>query len=158
MKKIISLVAFLAMTLVTPVNADISPRTSGNGYDYGTFVHNGVAYNYSHSLYNIGSGLGASLFTTASVIHQHSSLRATFTTATHGIDTNYSDPVICYAVCNGANPVYSKYNDPTGIINGSASVIILSNPVFKSDIEISFWCVIGLKLTECCLKIHYFWY
>lgn len=138
MKKKFSLVAILAMSLITPVNADSSPGASGNGYDYGTFIHNGVAYNYSHSLYNIGNGLGASLFATASVIHQHSSVRGTFITATHGIDTNYSDPVICHDVCNGANPVYSKYNDSTKIISGSASVIILSNPVFKSDIEISF--------------------
>ncbi len=80
MKKIISLVAILAMSLFTPVNADISPRTSGNGYSYGTHVHNGATYNYSHSFYNIGSGLGVSFYTPANVIRQHSSVRGTFLT------------------------------------------------------------------------------
>ena len=140
MKKIISLVAFLAMTLVTPVNADISPRASGNGFSYGSFMHNGTSYTYNHSFYNIGSGLGVSFYTPARVTRQHSSVRGTFTTASHGIATNYSSAVT-YANAieySYANPVYCQYSDPTGIVSGDASITVLSNPVFRSDIRINF--------------------
>ncbi len=138
MKKIISLVAILAMTLVTPVNADISPRASGNGYSYGKFRHNNIDYDYNHSFYNTGNGLGVSFYTPAQVTREHSAVRGTFRTASHGIATNYSSAVTYNSVCGTtyANSVFCQYGDPTGIISGSASITILSNPVFKSDINI----------------------
>lgn len=138
MKKIISLVAILAMTLVTPVNADISPRVSGNGYSYGNFEHNGDSFSYNHSFYNAGSGLGVSFYTPAKVTRQHSPVRGTFRSASNGITTNSSSAVTHYSVAGTsyANPVYCQYSDPTGIISGSASITILSVPVFKSDINI----------------------
>lgn len=140
MKKIISLVAFLAMTLVTPVNADISPRVSGNGYSYGTFMHNGKPQSYNHSFYNIGSGLGVSFDTPAQLTRQHSSVNATFDTTSHGIATNSSSAITHFSVAGTsyANPVYCQYSDPIGIISGNASITVLSNPVFRSDIRINF--------------------
>ena len=140
MKKIISLVAFLAMTLVTPVNADISPRVSGNGYSYGKLKHNGIDFDYYHSFYNDGSGLGVSFDTDAYIVRQHSSVKGVFRTFSHGLDTNYSSAVTrgplsgpSYAIS-----VFSQYSDPTGIDSGEASTTALSTNPLSSTIRITY--------------------
>lgn len=128
------------MALVTPVKVDISLRVSGNGFSYGNFEHNGDSFQYNHSFYNVGNGLGVSFNTASCVTRQHSSVKGTFTTASHGIATNYSSAVTHYSVSgvSYANPVYCQYSDSTGIISGEASATVLSNPVFKSDIRINY--------------------
>lgn len=140
MKKI--LVFVLLVALITPVHA-------GNGYSSGTFTHSedpdtttyqGMTYPFIHSFYYAGDGLGVSFYTPARVTRQHSSVQGVFSTKSHGLDTNYSGAVT-YDPLSGttyANPVYSQYDEPTGIISGHASITILSNPVFESDIRINF--------------------
>lgn len=141
MKKNLFLVTgMLLVSLVTPINA-AEARYSGNGYSSGQFIHNGKKYDFSHNFYSEGKGLGAKFYTEADVTRQHEGLTGRFDTKSYGIDEAYSRKIdVRMSGVSYSDPVHSNYGDSDVItpLYGLSKVVILSNPVFKSDVRISF--------------------
>lgn len=144
MKKIMTLLVTLLLAFAAgsyPVNAEGPRRTTGNGYSYGNLTHNGKTYSYSHSFVRSGNQLGACFTSAPYVTRQHSSGKAVFSTYNFGNTTNNSSArtVITagtsyayYAVCQYGDAQVEK------IISGTASVTVLTNPAFRSNISVSY--------------------